>query len=579
MLRFSLSFALLVAACSDDRAASNSDAGPDAGAMPDGPAPDAGDPSAPLFDPEHLIGIQIDMDASDWDELRTQTRSLFELLGGDCLAQPFPSPFTYFTATVTVDGTRIENVAVRKKGFLGSLDDVRPSLKIKFDEYVPDQQYLGLTRLTLNNAKQDPSFARQCLAYRIFDEAGVPSSRCNFARVTVNGEELGLYVNVESMDKHFLARHYADNDGNLYEGTLSDFRAGWTGTFDKKTNESDPDRSDLDRVVTAAEANDADLAGSLGTAIDVDEFVTFWATEVMIGHWDGYSSNENNFFVYHDPTTDRFHFLPYGPDGAFPVGSPPNPGPTDPPIAATGYLARRLYLNPATQDDYLGRLRMLVDDLWSKGTLIESIDQMEGVISQVTPDAATPLDALRQYVLARGDSIKTQLDAGPPAWDQPLRQPPCLQTIGTIDGTFTTTWGTVGGNPFATGTGTLDLTVSGNTPTFSSYGSDSGLDPNPQQGTQPRALVEVVGLISGGPLDGDVAVAILAMDQGLFSPGTVTFDFASAYGVLYRFVPADGSFTPIALIGAGSAQLDQASMGSGDPVQGSFSADLIAWPF
>src|SRR5690606_12426430 len=98
---------------------------------------------------------------------------------------------TYFPARVTIDGAVIDNVGVRKKGFLGSLLMGRPSLKLRLDELVPGQRHAGLDRLTLNNNRQDGSRIRQCLAYARFRAAGVPAPRCNFARVTVNGESLG----------------------------------------------------------------------------------------------------------------------------------------------------------------------------------------------------------------------------------------------------------------------------------------------------------------------------------------------------------------------------------------------------
>ena len=67
-----------------------------------------------------------------------------------------------------LDGEIVEEVGVRKKGFLGSMDTERPSLKIKFGEYVEGQELQGLKRMTLNNSRQDPSLLRQCLAYGLF---------------------------------------------------------------------------------------------------------------------------------------------------------------------------------------------------------------------------------------------------------------------------------------------------------------------------------------------------------------------------------------------------------------------------
>jgi len=246
---------LTTAACGDD-----GDAGPDGGIGPDSGV----DLSEPLFDPAHVLEVEIDLAADDWDTLRFQNRSVGALFG-NCLQGPFEDPFTYFPGTVTIDGEIVADIGVRKKGFLGSLDNDKPSLKLSFNEYVSGQRFAGLKKLTLNNSKQDPSFVRQCLTYQTFTAAGIPASRCNFAHVTVNGVDLGLYVHVESGSKDFLERHYDDPEGNLYEGTLSDFRAGWTATFELKTNEAAGDRSAIRSASCATSiacSSPADATGS-----------------------------------------------------------------------------------------------------------------------------------------------------------------------------------------------------------------------------------------------------------------------------------------------------------------------------
>ena len=139
--------------------------GGDDSALPDGGADaavdaaiDAGPDLTPaLFAPDHIVDVAITIAPADWDVLRNQTRSITEMIEGDCLAQPFPSPFTKFAATVTIDGTRLDQVGIKKKGLLGSLNTEKPSLKLDFDEYVAGQRYLGLEKLTLNNANQDPA--------------------------------------------------------------------------------------------------------------------------------------------------------------------------------------------------------------------------------------------------------------------------------------------------------------------------------------------------------------------------------------------------------------------------------------
>ena len=165
-----------------------------------------------LFDPEHLIEVNIELSDEDWQRIRYEGRSFVGTFTG-CERT---YDYTYVTGEVTVDGQRYDEVAVRKKGFLGSLSTERPSLKLNFGRIIEGQRHAEMKRMTLNNNKQDPSNSHQCMAYELFRKAGVIAPRCNFAHVTVNGEDLGIYTHVESIKKPFLSRHFEDVDGNLY---------------------------------------------------------------------------------------------------------------------------------------------------------------------------------------------------------------------------------------------------------------------------------------------------------------------------------------------------------------------------
>jgi hypothetical protein len=39
--------------------------------------------------------------------------------------------------------------------------------------------------------------------------------------------------------------------------------------------------------------------------------------ERLLGHWDGYTANHNNYRLYHDPSSDSFVFIPDGMDQLF----------------------------------------------------------------------------------------------------------------------------------------------------------------------------------------------------------------------------------------------------------------------
>ncbi len=59
-----------------------------------------------LFDQDKLLEINIELDDEDWKELCKQTRNFFTFLAG----MPQEKPYTYFKATVWINGVKVENV-------------------------------------------------------------------------------------------------------------------------------------------------------------------------------------------------------------------------------------------------------------------------------------------------------------------------------------------------------------------------------------------------------------------------------------------------------------------------------------
>lgn len=68
---------------------------------------------------------------------------------------------------------------------------------------------------------------------------------------------------------------------------------------------------DARAVTDALAAGDAELGAALGGVLDIDAFNRFWATETLVAAWDGYASNTNNHFIYHDPSSGKMAFVPW----------------------------------------------------------------------------------------------------------------------------------------------------------------------------------------------------------------------------------------------------------------------------
>ena len=414
-----------------------------------------GHPGDPWFALDHVLDVAIEMAPADWDRLRHQTRSVAGRMGGaGCLAQPFPEVFSWFTADVTVNGRRYGEVGVRKKGFRGSLDTWKPSLKIGFDKFVEGQALGGaLKRITLNNSKQDASLLNTCLAYHVFAAAGLPAPRCNYARVAVNGRRFGLYAHVEDVKRSLLTRAFADAGGNLYEGNVGDFRPGLLGAIEKETNQAAGDWSEVDAV--AAALQDPSPAGlkALAAAVDLDRFLTFWAAEVLVGHGDGYVNGHNNFHFYREPGR-RIAFIPWGVDQTFTPGSRAE-------VEARGAIAHRLYRDAGWRAAYAARLRELLDTVWDETELLRRSERMAAIVQtharaeRPRARAARDADRVRRFIRERRAEILAATESEPADWPPPPPLPSpatCWGEPTSFELRFETAWGAGGpAGPFATG--------------------------------------------------------------------------------------------------------------------------------
>jgi spore coat protein H len=335
-----------------------------------------GDVSEDIFDEERLIQVTVNMPDADFAVMRLEGRTLSSILSS-CPASDFE--YSDFSASVNIDGELVENVAIRKKGFLGSNSSVRPSIKLNFDTHVDGRTFKGMKRMTLNNDRQDPSHTHQCMAYDMFRAAGLVAPRCNLAQVIINGEDMGVYSQIESIKKPFLELNFADKTGNLYEAQIADFGIHLNDKFELKTNKTLNDRSDLTQLsdlLNGSLTDDAFVA-ALGSVIDVPEFIKFWAVEALIGHWDSATGNVNNFYIYHDPTDDLFHFIPWGTDAAFTSENPfkPNSGPLYRNIS----IASRLFDIGSTRQLYFDAINDLLLNQWNEVELLAKLDTLQAL--------------------------------------------------------------------------------------------------------------------------------------------------------------------------------------------------------
>ncbi|WP_288589653.1 MULTISPECIES: CotH kinase family protein [Marinobacter] len=346
-----------------------------------------------LYAPDRVLAVDIRMPADEFRQLRSEARTLAST-DRECVPA---FEYTEYTARVTIDGESMDKVVVRKKGYMGSLSPSIPSLKLDFNDLQKGRTYQNSSRMTLNNNRQDPSNARQCMAYDQFREAGIAAPRCNYARVTVNGETLGVFTNVEPLKKPFLTRAFGNDEGNQYEAQTADFGTWLSQRFEKKTNEKENDRSDLQAVAEALALPDEQMLNVLPQLVDVDQFIRFWAVETLLGAWDSATGNANNFHIYRNPEDGLFHFIPWGADTAFRGDHPLKP------LTGVFYrnfrLADRLFQIPEYRAAYYAELENLLETQWDENALTDRLAR----IRQLTGTTEEAAASLERFIIGNGE--------------------------------------------------------------------------------------------------------------------------------------------------------------------------------
>ncbi len=383
-----------------------------------------------LFPKDRLLEVKIELAKADWDTIRRQRRTFFSALRAERQFKPLEPPYTYVDAKVTIDGVTFAKVGIRKKGFIGSQSSTEPSLKIKLNHLDKQGSIDGLSNLTFNNNKQDESVVSQFLAYSFFTAAGLPAPRAAFAKVTVNGRDLGVYTHVESMRRQLFDRCFGSSKGTLYEGTVVDFYPGWEGSFERKFGSKKKGRAKIEELtrLLQRDPSTAGFEAAIGGLVDLDAFYRFWAVESLLGFWDGYSGNANNYFVYLHPKTAKFHFLPWGADALFMKYGVLRRDRRAPLSAKTwGLVAHKLYQVEDARQRYAAVLREVMAKHWNEKALLAEVDRLEKLLEPHLTRRhrrfEEALDRTREFIGSRGAELVAEMADGMPIWTAPPRKP------------------------------------------------------------------------------------------------------------------------------------------------------------
>ena len=116
-----------------------------------------------------------------------------------------------------IDGIYYPGVGVRYKGY-SSYNSSRSKnpFNISLDYSFNGLEHRGINKMKLSNVIQDPSFVREVLSYEVARKY-MPAAQANYANIYVNDTLIGLYTNVEAVNKDFLEDHYGSRNNVFFK--------------------------------------------------------------------------------------------------------------------------------------------------------------------------------------------------------------------------------------------------------------------------------------------------------------------------------------------------------------------------
>lgn len=364
-----------------------------------------------FYDINTINTIEITFEQADWDEILDSLKQ-----AGD---------EGRLTGSVTINGEQYDSVGVRYKGNSSyNPENGKNPLNIKLDYIIDNQDHQGYGTLRLANVYKDPSFVRETLSYEIA-RSYMPAGEANYANVYVNGALIGLYTNVQDVDKLFMRSHFYSDENPRFKGDAEQifgpnvsiwkyFGSDSSLYFDYYELESDYGWNELIDFLDTLNNYSADVSNVL----NVDRHLWMLAFDLLMVNLDAPVNVPHNFYLYQD-NTGRFNPIIWDLNENFGVftmipGSPPGTDITtlSPFLNSTNDnypIISKILQNSTYRKQYIAHMKTIIKDYFSNGRYLTRAQEIQSII-----DAAVQADPNKFYTYNDFTAnLTTQVGGGP----------------------------------------------------------------------------------------------------------------------------------------------------------------------
>lgn len=326
-------------------------------------------------------------------------------------------------AQMKIEGKRLEiDISYRGSHIR---DFSKKSYQISF--YKPSN-FKGAKQMHLNAEFKDPSLIRNKLSFDFFSSIGVLSPQSQHVFLSLNGRTEGVYLEIESVDEHFLKRRNLPS-GNIFYAIDGDANFSLMSDLDKETKKSlelgykrkcGPTTDDYFLQELIYKINTIpipEFEKEIPKYVDVDKYLRWIAGIIFTSNYDGFV---HNYALYRNGETGLFEVIPWDYDATW--GRDVNGKVMEAdyvPIEGFNTLTARLLNIDSFRKQYRDLLEEIMDHQFTKEFLIPRVETLQNMIrpyvlqdpykKQDIGQFDKEIQVISQYIEERRNYLQTKL--------------------------------------------------------------------------------------------------------------------------------------------------------------------------
>ncbi|GIP35743.1 CotH kinase family protein [Paenibacillus sp. J2TS4] len=241
-----------------------------------------------------------------------------------------------------------------------------------------------------NAEYDDPSMIRNALSFQFFQWIGVPSPQTRPVRLYMNGQNLGVYLEIEAVDRRFFRRRgisvqsifYAINDNANFGVIDPDTSRRKHSLFDGYELILGGNKSRLQLQSFISKLNTLSgqrLSTFLSSNLDIENYLRWLAGAVFTGNYDGF---DHNYTLYRHKSRGIYRMVPWDYEGTWGRNCYGKPCGSDL-VRITGYnhLTKKLLEYPRVRKRYKAILEDILKTHFTTRRIMPVIHQLHSKIS------------------------------------------------------------------------------------------------------------------------------------------------------------------------------------------------------